>query len=51
MIFVIKAQPLIEAGLDVDKLEGSGWTFREASNDNTVGENPDQLVKEFDIKE
>jgi hypothetical protein len=51
MIFVIKAQPLIDAGLDVDKLEGSGWTFRETSNDNTVGENPDQLVKEFDIKE
>lgn len=52
MIFVIKAQPLIDAGLDVEKLEGSGWTFREASNDETgMGENPDQLVKIFDIKE
>lgn len=52
MIFVIEAQPLIDAGLDVDKLEGSGWSFREASDNNTyIGDNPNQLVKEFDIKE
>ena len=51
MIFVIKAEPLVKAGLDINKLEGSGWTFREASKDNMgMGENPDQLVKIFKIE-
>ncbi|MBB6624144.1 hypothetical protein H7E67_11955 [Clostridium gasigenes] len=50
MIFVLKAEPLVEAGLDVSKLEGSGWIFREASKDNMgMGENPDQIVKIYDI--
>jgi len=50
MIFVLKAQPLVEAGLDVNKLDGSGWVFREATKDNMgMGESPDQLVKIFDI--
>lgn len=31
MIFVLNAEPLVKAGLDVNKLEGSGWVFREAS--------------------
>lgn len=52
MIFVLKAEPLIKAGLDVSKLEGSGWVFREASKDNMgMGENPDQIVKIFDLKQ
>jgi hypothetical protein len=52
MIFVLKAQPLIDAGLDINKLEGSGWRFVEASKDNMgMGENPDQIVKIFDIKQ
>lgn len=51
MIFVLKAEPLVKAGLDVNKLEGSGWIFREASNDNMgMGSNPDQIVKIYDIK-
>ncbi|MEQ8198911.1 MAG: hypothetical protein ABRQ27_13030 [Clostridiaceae bacterium] len=51
MIFVLKAEPLIKAGLDVNKLEGSGWVFREAGKDDTgMGENPAQIVKIFDIK-
>lgn len=50
MIFVLKAEPLVKAGLDVNKLEGSGWVFREASKDNMgMGENPDQIVKIYDI--
>ena len=50
MIFVLKAQPLVEAGLDVNKLEGSGWIFREATKDNMgMGESPDQIVKIYDI--
>ncbi|MGB4439192.1 MAG: hypothetical protein WBJ13_08210 [Sedimentibacter sp.] len=50
MIFVLKAQPLVEAGFDVNKLDGSGWIFREATEDNMgMGESPDQLVKIFDI--
>ncbi len=52
MIFVLKAQPLVDAGLDVNKLDGSGWRFVEASKDNMgMGENPDQIVKIFDIKQ
>lgn len=50
MVFILNAQPLVEAGLDINKLEGSGWIFREASKDNMgMGENPDQIVKIFDI--
>lgn len=41
MIFVLEAKPLVDAGLDIDKLDGSGWTFSEDS---------DQIVKVFDIK-
>jgi hypothetical protein len=52
MIFVLKAEPLVKAGLDINKLEGSGWVFREASKDNMgMGENPDQLVKIYDIQQ
>ena len=52
MIFVLKADQLVKAGLDVSKLEGSGWVFREASKDNMgMGENPDQIVKIYDIKQ
>lgn len=51
MIFVLKAEPLVKAGLDVSKLEGSGWIFREASTDNMgMGSSPDQIVKIYDIK-
>lgn len=51
MIFVLKAEPLLKAGLDVNKLEDSGWVFRPASKDNAgMGENPDQIVKIYDIK-
>jgi hypothetical protein len=51
MIFVLKAEPLVKAGLDINKLEGSGWVFREASEDNMgMGSNPDQIVKIYDIK-
>ncbi|MCM0648859.1 hypothetical protein NBE98_10775 [Clostridium swellfunianum] len=51
MIFVLKAEPLVKAGLDVNKLEGSGWVFKEASKDDMgMGANPDQIVKIYDIK-
>lgn len=51
MIFVLKAEPLVKAGLDLNKLEGSGWVFKEASSDNMgMGANPDQIVKIYDIK-
>lgn len=51
MLFVLKAETLVKAGLDVNKLEGSGWVFRRASKDNMgMGENPDQIIKIFDIK-
>ncbi|QLY79448.1 hypothetical protein [Clostridium intestinale] len=52
MIFVLNAEPLVSAGLDVTKLEGSGWVFKEASYDDMgMGPNPDQIVRIYDIKE
>lgn len=52
MIFVLEAKPLVDAGLDINKLDGIGWTFREASKDNAdAGQNPDQIVKIFDIQQ
>jgi len=45
MVFVLDAKPLMDAGLDITGLEGSGWVFKEAS-----GEIPDQIVKTYDLK-
>lgn len=51
MIFALKAEPLVKAGLDVNKLEGSGWTFKPASKDDMgMGESPNQIIKIYDIK-
>jgi len=51
MIFALEAAPLVEAGLDVTKLEGTGWVFKEATEDDMgMGKTPDQIVKIFDIK-
>jgi hypothetical protein len=49
MIFVLKAEPLVKAGLDINKLQGSGWIYKTAGKDD-MGENPDQIIKIFDIK-
>lgn len=50
MIFVLKAEPLIKAGLDVNKLQGTGWVFKPAVKDE-MGDNPDQIIKVFKIKQ
>lgn len=50
MIFLLKAEPLVKAGLDITKLEGSGWVFKPAGNDMGTA-NPDQIIKIYDIKE
>jgi len=51
MIFVLKSEPLVKAGLDVSKLEGSGWIFKPASKDDMgMGENPDQIMQVYKIK-
>lgn len=51
MIFVLKAEPLVKAGLNVSKLEGSGWIFKPASKDDMgMGENPDQIMNVYKIK-
>lgn len=47
MIFVLDAKPLITAGLDINKLEGSGWVFKEASD---IDKTPDQIIKTYDLK-
>ncbi len=50
MTFVIKAEPLVKAGLDVKKLQDTGWIFKEAGDDNTgMGKNPDQIIKVFKL--
>lgn len=50
MIFVIAADPLIEAGLDITKLQDTGWIFKEAGMDPTgMGENPNQLIKIYKL--
>lgn len=50
MIFVIAADPLIEAGLDITKLQDSGWIFKEKGTDPTgMGENPNQLIKIYKL--
>lgn len=51
IVFVIKADPLTKAGLDIKKLEGTGWVFKEAGKDPSgMGDNPNQLVKIFTLK-
>ena len=47
--FVVKAQALVKAGLDVKKLAASGWKF-EAAGTGDSGKNADQIVKEFRLK-
>lgn len=47
MVFVLDAKPLMDAGLDTTRLEGSGWVFKEA---NDASKTPDQIVKTYDLK-
>jgi len=49
MEFALKAEPLIKAGLDVKKLEGSGFKLEVAGKDN-MDNKYDQLVKGFKLK-
>ena len=49
MEFALKAEPLIKAGLDVTKLEGSGFKLEVAGKDNMESKD-DQLVKGFKLK-
>lgn len=48
MEFAFKAEPLIKAGLDVTKLEDSGFKLEVAEKDNKSG--ADQLVKGYKLK-
>jgi hypothetical protein len=51
MIFSLKAAPLLEAGLDINKLQDSGWVYKEASDDDMgMGPTPAQIVRIYDIK-
>jgi len=49
MEFVLKAEPLIKAGLDVTKLEGTGFKLEKAGKDG-MGGSEDQLVKGYKLK-
>jgi len=49
MEFVFKAEPLIKAGLDVTKLEGTGFKLEVAGKDN-MDSKDDQLVKSYKLK-
>lgn len=51
MAFTLKTEPLVKAGLDVNKLAGSGWIFKVASKDDMgMGQSPDEIVKVFKLK-
>lgn len=51
MAFTLKTEPLVKAGLDVNKLAGSGWIFKAASKDDMgMGQSPDEIVKVFKLK-
>lgn len=47
MAFVLEAAPLVAAGLDITKLEGTGWSFKKA---DAAAKTPDQIIKTFDLK-
>ncbi|MDF2556932.1 MAG: hypothetical protein K0R71_760 [Bacillales bacterium] len=49
MVFIIEANPLIDAGLDTSKLDGTGWIFKKAEKDE-MGNHPNRLVKIYDLK-
>ena len=49
MEFVFKAEPLIKAGLDVTKLQGTGFKLEVAGKDN-MDSKDDQLVKNYKLK-
>jgi hypothetical protein len=49
MEFALKAEPLIKAGLDVTKLEGTGFKLEVAGKDN-MESNDDLLVKGYKLK-
>lgn len=49
MEFVIPAAPLLKAGLDVKKLDGTGWKLEQAGKDN-MDAKEDQLVRAFKLK-
>lgn len=49
MAFIIDADPLIEAGLDISRLDGSGWIFKRSEKDE-MGNHPNRLVKTYDLK-
>ncbi|AEF84403.1 putative lipoprotein [Treponema primitia ZAS-2] len=48
IIFVIPADPLIRAGLDIARLD-SGWFFKEAAGDTGMGASPNQLVEVYSL--
>lgn len=45
MVFLIAADPLIEAGVDPAKLEGSGWLFAGAGEDGV----PNRFVRKYTV--
>ena len=47
MVFIIEADPLTAAGLEIAKLEQNGWVFKTAGTD---GANPNQLIKTYRLK-
>ena len=51
MEFVIPAEPLIKAGLDVNKLKGTGWKLEKSSMDSSkINDDKNKLVRAFTLK-
>jgi hypothetical protein len=51
IVFVIPADPLVAAGLDISRLDSNGWVFQPAAEDMGLGmgSNPSQLVEIYSL--
>jgi hypothetical protein len=50
MVFVIAAEPLIAAGLDVSGLASSGWEYQAPEGGRNGFAGPGRLIKEYSLK-
>ncbi len=48
--FILQADPLVQAGLDVEELDGSGWVYQPAGEDE-MESYPNRLVMSYDLSE
>ncbi len=49
MTFIIEADPLTAAGVDISKMKESGWVFEEADDGSDTGKIPNRFVKMYKL--